>query len=99
MWSAPATFQQLDNQVLGVTGYEAYLDDVVFYSDIWKQQVSQLEEVFCRLGATKLTLSLKREFGHAIITHFGKIVVCGVVKSVEAKVEGILNFGAPSSRR
>ncbi|XP_027128228.1 uncharacterized protein LOC109142602 [Larimichthys crocea] len=101
MRNAPATFQRLVNKVLkGVAGCEAYLDDVVIFSSSWFQHVAQLEEVFHRFAVANLTLNLaKCEFGQATITYLGKIVGCGMVCPVEAKVEAIVNFGVPGSRR
>lgn len=100
MRNAPfqATFQRLVNQVFGgVECCEAYLDDVV-YSYSWTEHVAQLEDVFQRLGAANLTLNLSKcKFGKATVPYLGKVVGCGVVRPIEAKVEAILSFGAPSS--
>lgn len=101
MRNAPATFQRLVNKVLkGVADCEAYLDDVVIYSSSWSRHVAQLEEVFDRLAVANLTLNLaKCEFGQATVTYLGKVVGHGKVCPIEAKVEAIVNFGVPSSRR
>ncbi len=97
MRNAPATFQHLVNKVLeGVTGCEAYLDDMVIYSFSLPQHLAQLEDVFKQLKATNLTLNLSKcEFGQATVTYLGKVVV----SPIEAKVEAIVNFPVPSSRR
>ena len=99
--NAPATFQRLINTVLcGVTGCEAYLDDVVVYSSTWEEHIEKLHAVFDRLQAANLTLNLaKCEFGQATVTYLGKIVGRGQVKPIQSKVEAILSFPAPSSRR
>lgn len=75
--NAPATFQRLMNQVLAnVRNCEAYLDDVVCYSDTWGSHLQTLEEVFSRLQAANLTLNLaKCEFCHATVTYLGKKLV------------------------
>ncbi len=45
--NAPATFQRLVNSVLyGMHGCEAYLDDVVLYSNTWTDHLSQIRELF-----------------------------------------------------
>ncbi len=51
--NAPATFQHLMSKVLSnVKNCEAYLDDVVCYSDTWESHLKTLEEeVF--LGSKK----------------------------------------------
>lgn len=101
MRNAPATFQRLVNTVLkGVVDCEAYLDDVVIYSSTWSQHVVQLKEVFNRLVAANLTLNLaKCEFGQATVTYLGKVVGHGKVCPIGAKVEAIVNFGVPTTRR
>ena len=101
MWNAPATFQRLVNKVLtGVADCEAYLDDVVTDSSSWSRHTAQLEEVFDRRAVANLTLNLaKCEFGQAIVTYVGKVVGHGKVCPIETKVEAIVDFGVPSSRR
>ncbi|XP_073721213.1 uncharacterized protein [Misgurnus anguillicaudatus] len=101
MRNAPATFQRLVNKVLeGVVGCEAYLDDLVIFSSTWSQHLVQLEEVFKRLMAANLTLNLSKcEFGQATVTYLGKVVGHGHVSPIGAKVEAIVNFPVPSSRR
>lgn len=47
MRNAPATFQRLMNRVLSeVTDVEVYLDDVVVYSNTWKEHLEKLNVVF-----------------------------------------------------
>ncbi len=96
MRNAPATFQVLQ----GVTGCEAYLDDLVIYSFSWPQHLAQLADVFKRLKAANLTLNLSKcEFGRATLTYLCKVVGHGHVTPIGAKVEAIVNFPVPSSRR
>ena len=48
--NAPTTFQRLVNTVLsGLSGCEAYLDDIVVYSKTWEEHIQQLRAVFGRL--------------------------------------------------
>ena len=51
---APATFQRMMDELLrGTEGYsEAYLDDIVIYSDNWKDHMKHLKEVFRKAGLT-----------------------------------------------
>lgn len=100
MRNAPATFQHLVNTVLcGVTGCEAFLDGIVVYSSTWREHM-KLHVVFDRLQAANLTLNLaKCEFGQAAVTYQGKIVGRGLAKPIQSKIEAILAFPAPSSRR
>ena len=100
MRNAPATFQRLVNIVLSGLSYcEAYLDDLVVCSNSWADHVLHLTEVFGRLVGANLTVNLgKCEFGQATVTYLGKIVGRGCVRTVQAKVEAIVAFPAPTSR-
>ncbi len=61
MRNAPATFQRLVNIVLsGLSGCEAYLDDLVIYSDSWQSHIRQIREVFERLSKVNLMLNLAK---------------------------------------
>lgn len=83
-----------------MVGCEAYLDDIVVYSATWSQHLDQLREVFKRLTGANLTLNLSKcKFGQATVTYLGKVVGHGHVSPVGAKVEAIVNFSVPSSRR
>ncbi len=99
--NAPATFQHLMNRILAnVQNCEAYLDDVVCYSTTWNDHLKTLEEVFTRFRDANLTLNLaKCEFCHATITYLGKVVGHGTVCPVEAKVQAIVYFPVPKSKR
>ena len=101
MCNAPATFQRLVNIVFaGVANCTAYLDDVVIHSSSWAEHVSTLELVFKRLERASLTLNLaKCEFGKATVTYLGKQVGRGQVRALTGKVEAIVAFPAPTTRR
>ncbi|KAK7889547.1 hypothetical protein WMY93_025107 [Mugilogobius chulae] len=101
MRNAPATFQRLMHIVLSdVPNCNVYLDDIVAYSNTWSSHVSTLKEVFKRLSQANLTLNLaKCDFGRATVTYLGKIVGHGKVRPVNAKVEAVLSYPAPKTRR
>ncbi len=99
--NACATFQRLVNTVLfGLSGCEAYLDDIVVYSSTWEEHIKQLYAIFESLSSGNLTLNLaKCEFGQATVTYLGKVVGCVQAKPVNSKVEAILSFPVPASQR
>ncbi len=101
MRNAPATFQRLMQKVLlGLPNCEAYLDDIVVYSDAWKDHICSLEKLFTRLSDAQLTLNLaKCEFAKGVVTYLGKKVCQGCVKPTEAKVSAIIEFPTPSTKR
>ena len=99
--NAPATFQRLVNGIIsGLEGCEAYVDDLVVYSDSWDVHVERIKALFERLTAAKLTVNLvKSEFSCAEIVFLGHVVGCGKVKPLIAKVEAIRNFPVPTSKQ
>lgn len=99
--NAPATFQRLMKKVLrGVEGCEAYLDDVVVYSKTWAEHLETLSIVLRRFCNANLTLNLaKCEFGKATVTYLGKEVGQGQVRPVAAKVQAVIDFPVPQSKR
>ncbi|KAL6480112.1 hypothetical protein MHYP_G00111450 [Metynnis hypsauchen] len=99
--NAPATFQRLMNLVLkGVSNCEAYLDDLVVYSDTWEKHMQILEIVFSRLHDASLVLNLEKcDFGKSTISYLGKLVGHGQVCPLDAKVLAINAFPPPRSKR
>ena len=101
MKNSPATFQRLVNNVIcGLDGCDAYIDDVIIYSDCWSDHLQRIRKFFDRLSKTKLTLNLaKTEFCHATVTFLGHLVGQGQVKPLEAKVNAISEFPVPKCKR
>ncbi len=98
--NAPATFQRLIIVLSAYRRKSAYLDDLVIYSTSWLEHIKQLDTLFNRLSCANLTVNLaKCEFGRATVTYLGKIVGGGQVRPVESKVEAIINFPVPTTRR
>ena len=99
--NAPATFQRLINGVLeGVPNCEAYIDDLLIYSPTWPAHLAHLSTVFRRLSDANLTVNLaKCEFGQATVTYLGKVMGRGQVRPVQSKVEAILDYPPPTTRR
>ena len=94
MKNSPATFQRLINKVIAdFEDCEAYIDDVIIYSETWEQHLKTICVFFKRLSKTKLTINLpKTEFGQAQVTYLGHVVGCGQLKPVSAKIEAIIMF-------
>ena len=98
---APATFQRMMNDILrGIPNCQAYLDDVVVYSDTWGEHMMLLEDLFKRLNDANLTVNLvKSEFGQATVKYLGFEVGSGKVRTLEEKVEAITKMPRPENRR
>jgi len=89
----------LSGTVGGLEGCQAYIDDIVVYSDNWDQHISQLHEFLCHLREAKLTVNLvKTEFCHARVEFLGHVVGQGWISPVTAKVEAISKFPAPTDQ-
>ena len=82
MRNAPATFQRMINQIVaGLDGCEAYIYDVIVYSNSWQEHIAQLQMLLSRFSEANFTINLtKSEFGHAEVTFLEHIVGIGQVK-------------------
>ncbi len=109
-FATPNVFMQYRVMALGlrlmsivlsnVSNCEAYLDDVVCYSDTWEGHLETLNYVFKCLRNANLTLNLSKwEFGCATVSYLGKEVVNGQVRPLNSKVQAILDFPVPTSKK
>ena len=101
MKNAPATFQRMVNKLVrDIDGCEGYIDDVVIFSDNWSDHIRQIERFFQIMREAKLTVNLmKSEFGKATVKYLGHIVGQGQVRPLDAKIQTIVKFPIPTSRK
>ena len=101
MKNAPSTFQKMINRVLGgLECCEAYIDDVIIYSDSWQEHLSQLRAIFVRFSQANLTVNLgKSEFGHVEVMFLGHVVGNGQVKPADAKTQALLEYPVPHNKQ
>ena len=101
MKNAPATFQRMVNKLVrDIDGCEGYIDDVVIFSDNWSDHIRQIERFFQIMREAKLTINLmKSEFGKATVKYLGHIVGQGQVRPLDAKIQTIIKFPIPTSRK
>ena len=99
--NGPATFQRLINSVTaGLEGCEAYMDDIILYSDSWEEHLERLELFFERLSNAKLTVNLsKSEFACGSVKYLGHTVGQGKVKPIGSKVQAIRDFPRPVTKK
>jgi hypothetical protein len=100
--NAPATFSRLVIKVL--KGLEhfcgAYLDDVITFSDTWEEHLQHLKAVFSRIRDAGLTLNrAKCDFACAELDYLGHHVGRGKLEPRRQKVEALLAFPRPTSRK
>ena len=61
--------------VADIEGCEAYVDDLIVYSQTWEQHIWQLRRLFEKLSQAKLTVNLvKSEFCQANVVNTAKKV-------------------------
>ena len=101
MKNAPATFQRMVNKLVrDIDGCEGYIDDVVIFSDNWSDHICQIERFFQIMREAKLTINLmKSEFGKATVKYLGHIVGQGQVSPLDAKIQTIVKYPIPTSRK
>ena len=101
MKNAPATFQRMVNKLVrDIDGCEGYIDDVVIFSDNWSDHICQIKRFFQIMREAKLTINLmKSEFGKATVKYLGHIVGQGQVRPLDAKIQTIVKYPIPTSRK
>ena len=101
MKNAPATFQRMVNKLVrDIDGCEGYIDDVVIFNDNWSDHIRQIERFFQIMREAKLTINLmKSEFGKATVKYLGHIVGQGQVRPLDAKIQTIVKYPIPTSRK
>ena len=99
--NAPATFQRMVNKLVrDIDGCEGYIDDVVIFSDNWSDHIRQIKSFFQIMREAKLTINLmKSEFGKATVKYLGHIVGQGQVRPLDAKIQTIVKYPIPTSRK
>ena len=101
MKNAPATFQRMVNKLVrDIDGCEGYIDDVVIFSDNWLDHIRQIEHFFQIMREAKLTINLmKSNFGKATVKYLGHIVGQRQVRPLDAKIQTIVKYPIPTSRK
>ena len=101
MKNAPATFQRMVNKLVrDINGCEGYIDDVVIFSEHWSDHIRQIKRFFQIMLDAKLTINLmKSEFGKATVKYLGHIVGQGQVRPLDAKIQTIVKYPIPTSRK
>jgi len=85
--------------IADVPGCEAYIDDVIIYSDTWSAHLNQISKFFDKLTAANITVNISSSaFGHARIQFLGHVVGGGEVKPIIAKVDAVNNFPVPGNK-
>ena len=77
-----------------------YLEDIIIFSDTWEDHLRHLKIVFTRIREAGLTLNKKKcEFAVAELDYLGHHVGLGKVTPRQQKVEALLKFPRPTTRK
>ena len=99
---APATFQRLMNEVVrDIESFaQAYLDDLVVFSDTWTEHLSHLQTVLEKLQEFGLTAKkAKCQWAMAECTYLGHVIGGGLVKPEYNKLEAVEKFLVPKTKK
>ncbi|KAG7307441.1 hypothetical protein JYU34_007633 [Plutella xylostella] len=101
--NAPATQQRLVDMLFGPE-FElkvfAYLDDFIIISKTFEEHVSLLQRVLDKLRSANLTVNLdKCQFFRSKLRYLGYIVDAQGLRTDPEKVEAILNYPTPTTRK
>ena len=100
--NAPATFSRLAAKLAkGLESFSAaYLDDFVIFSNTWSEHLDHIRQVLSRIRQAGLTLNIaKCEFAKAEIDYLGHHIGLGKVQPRAKKVEALLHFERPTTRK
>ena len=101
MQNSAQSFQRLVDSILKDTpNIFVYLDDILIFNKNRAEHLQTIEEVFKKLSAAGLTLSLaKCEFGKSSLDYLGYTVSAGGIKPIEKKVQAIQDFPEPEKQK
>ncbi len=100
--NAPATFQNLMEKVLENCREFAsvYIDDVLVYSDNWKDHLQHVTHVFEALKDAGLAAKPgKCQWGRRHLDYFGHRVGCGRIAVPEHRAQAMAEFSQPTTKR
>ena len=73
---------------------------MVIFSNNWSDHIRQIKRFFQIMREAKLTINLmKSEFGKATVKYLGHIVGQGQVRPLDAKIQTIVKYPIPTSRK
>lgn len=100
--NAPATQQRLVDALLDDIDHRifAYLDDIIIVSSSFEEHVSLLLRVLEKLRKANLSVNLEKcEFFKSQLKYLGYVVDANGLRTDPDKVEAILNYTTPTSRK
>ena len=99
---ASASFQRLINEVVReIESFaQAYLDDLVVFSDTWTEDLSHLQTALEKLQEFGLTAKMaKCQWAMAACTYLGHVIGGGLIKPEINKLEAVEKFPVPKTKK
>jgi ribosomal protein L21E len=99
---ASMTFQREMNRALRECSKfaQAYIDDIVIFSDTFEEHLSHLEKVFGILDHLKFSVNLEKcSLASKYIKYLGHMIGGGTHAPVEEKVQAIQDLARPQNKR
>lgn len=97
--NAPATFQRLMERCMGELNLKEcliFLDDILIFSESFKDHIQRLEAVFSRLNQHGLKLKASKcEFFKTSVRYLGHVVSCNGVETDPDKIEALASWPKP----
>ena len=98
--NAPAYFQRCMDATFADISARAYIDDVIIATETWQEHSSVLSTVLHRCREKKISLKLtKCCFTSAKLDYLGHNIGSGSILPQTAKVDAILDFPIPQTRK
>ena len=99
---APATFQRMVDRLLNRLSEfaKSYIDDIIIFSNSWEEHCEHLKTVLGRIEEAGLTAKPRKcQLGMSECLYLGHIIGSGKVKPEKAKIQAILDFQVPVTKK
>ena len=101
--NAPASFQALMTQVLRGLNWKTclvYVDDILVFSNSFKEHLQHLEQIFCRLTSAGLTLKpSKCSFALSSVKYLGHVLTKDGIQVDVSKTDAVRSFPVPRNQK
>ncbi|KII70025.1 Retrovirus-related Pol polyprotein from transposon 17.6 [Thelohanellus kitauei] len=98
--NAPSTFQRLMDQILSeIADCDAYLDDIIIFSNSFEEHLKTLKSVLDRLKSAGLKLKLEKcKFAHSRLEYLGYLVTPEGIEAKNESIRAILEWETPKNQ-
>ena len=100
--NSSSSFMRLVDKVLeGCHTYaQAYIDDIAIFSQTWDEHIRHVNEILTRIANAGLTVKPKKcNFANHEVSYLGHIVGNSTIKPKLDKIESVMNFPRPLSKK